>query len=118
MRRFLTLFIMLMLSGVLAFAQNRVVTGKVTDEQGNPVSGATITELGSTNATQADANGDFTIRVGNNARLAITSVGHRGSTITVTGNTVSVTLTRGEELMQEVVVTTALGIRKLSLIHI
>ncbi|HUS00110.1 MAG TPA: SusC/RagA family TonB-linked outer membrane protein [Chitinophagaceae bacterium] len=112
MRRFLMLFTMLIFSGILTFAQNRVVSGKVTDEQGNPIPGATVTELGSTNATQADANGNFTIRVGNNARLAITSVGHRSSTVTVTGNTVAVTLTRGEELMQEVVVTTALGVRR------
>ena len=112
MRRFLTLFTMLMFSGILTFAQNRVVTGKVTDEQGNPIAGATVTELGSTNATQADVNGNFTIRVGNNARLAVTAVGHAASTVTVTGNTVSVTLARGAELMQEVVVTTALGVRR------
>ena len=37
MRKILSLFTVLMLCGVLAFAQTRVVTGKVTDGQGNPV---------------------------------------------------------------------------------
>ncbi len=63
MRRFLSLFTMLMLCGVLAFAQTRVVSGKVTDIDGNPVSFATIKVKGSSLGLSADANGAYTIKV-------------------------------------------------------
>ncbi len=63
MRRFLSLFTMLMLCGVLAFAQTRVVTGKVTDAEGNPVSFATVKVKGSNTGLSADANGAFSIKV-------------------------------------------------------
>ena len=42
MTRILSLFVMFMLFGVLAFAQNRVVTGKVIDKDGNAVPFASI----------------------------------------------------------------------------
>jgi TonB-linked SusC/RagA family outer membrane protein len=112
MRKIVSLLSVLMLFCALAYAQVRTVTGTVKDDQGAPVPGATITETGTTNATQADANGNFTIKVGSSSRLTITAANHRSQTVNVTGNTVAVTLPRGEELMQEVVVSTALGIRK------
>ena len=43
MRKFSTIFILLIHFYVLAFAQNRVVTGTVTDEKGVAMEGATVT---------------------------------------------------------------------------
>ena len=63
MRRFLSLFTMLMLCGVLAFAQSRVVSGKVTDKDGNPVSFASIKVKGAATGLSADANGAYSIKV-------------------------------------------------------
>ena len=37
----------LILSGVFAFAQNRVVTGTVTDDKGVPIEGASVKIKGS-----------------------------------------------------------------------
>ena len=59
MRRFLSLFTMLMLCGVLAFAQSRVVTGKVTDIDGNPISFASVKVKGTSTGVSADANGAY-----------------------------------------------------------
>jgi len=42
MRRFLSLFTMMMLSAVLSFAQSRLVTGRVSDESGKPVPFASV----------------------------------------------------------------------------
>lgn len=103
---------MLLLLGVLGFAQNRVVTGKVTDDKGAPVEGATIKIRGSRNGAAADANGDFSINAAPGSRLIFSGVGITTQEVTV-GNqsTINVTLTRsGTELTN--VVVTALGIRK------
>ena len=111
MRKIGSFLMMLMLSSVLAFAQTRTVTGVVRDDKGDPVPYATVTEAGTRNAVQADANGNFSIKVGDNARLAISATGFTAQTISVNGNTATIALARSEGQMQEVVVT-ALGQRR------
>jgi TonB-linked SusC/RagA family outer membrane protein len=112
MRKFAFLLSGLLLFSALAFAQIRTVTGTVRDNQGVPVPGATITETGTTNAVQADANGNFSIRVGPSARLTISAVNFQSTTVTATEANMSVSLQRGEEILSEVVVSTALGVRR------
>lgn len=111
MRRFLTLFTVLMLSGALAFSQGRTVTGSVKDDTGSPVPFATVTETGTSNATTADANGNFTIRVQGTRSLTISAVGYTTGTITPTSNTLSVTISRSASELSAVVVT-AVGIKR------
>jgi len=50
MRRILTLLAVLMLSGMLASAQSRVLSGQVRDIPGDAVKFATVTEKGTKNA--------------------------------------------------------------------
>ena len=107
MRKITLLLSMLVLS-VLAFAQ-RTVTGTVRDEKGDPIPFATISEVGKTNVAKADANGAFSIKVADGAQLSITASGHQPQTVTVSGNTVTATLTTTNQQLTEVVVTTALG---------
>ncbi len=107
MRKIASLLTMLMLFSVLAFAQTRNVTGTVRDNQGNPIPFATVTEAGTRNAVQADANGAFTIKVADNARLAVSATGYTAQTIEV-ANAETISLVRSEQQLQEVVVT-ALG---------
>jgi hypothetical protein len=57
MRRILSLFTMLMLCGVFAFAQTRVVTGRVADKEGNPIPFASVKIKGAKTGVAADANG-------------------------------------------------------------
>src|SRR5688572_22544835 len=112
MRRFLTLFVMLMLSGILASAQNRVVTGVVTDDKGAPVEGATIRVKGARTGTSADINGAYSISVPANATLVISGVGITPQEIAVGNNSkldIAVSRSVGVE---ETVVVTALGIRR------
>src|SRR5690349_2822247 len=85
----LIIFIMLSLwctSGVLA--QNRTVTGQVTDEKLQAVGGATIVESEfEKNATTSDAQGRFTIRLrGKGNRLTISNVGFVSQTVSITNN--------------------------------
>jgi iron complex outermembrane receptor protein len=58
-----------------AFAQ-QTVSGRVTDDKGNPVEGISVTVKGTTNGTTTDKNGDYTLKVsGSNAILVFSGVG-------------------------------------------
>ena len=112
MRRFLALFMMLILSGVLTFAQNRIVTGKVTDDKGNPVPGATVRLKGSKKGVAADADGNYSISVPRGSTLVITGVGLTSKEIVVAdqGSTNVTVVRAGTELTG--VVVTGLGINR------
>jgi len=112
MRKIVSLLSVLMLFCVLAFGQVRTVSGVVRDEKGDIIPFATITEVGTKNVTQADANGTFSIKVGANAQLSITASGHNTQTITPSGNVANVTLPTTNAQLTEVVITTALGIKR------
>jgi len=112
MRKFLALFSVLMLCAVLAFPQTRSVSGTVKDETGAPVPFATVTEAGTRNATTADANGNFTIKMRGTGGLTITATGYTPININPNGSTVSAILARNAAELNAVVVTTALGIKR------
>src|SRR5687768_16114538 len=111
MRKIASLLSVLMLLCTLAFAQTRTVTGTIRDEKGDPIPFATITEAGTQNATTADGSGNFTISVRQNASLAVSASDFQGKTFPLTAGAQTFALTRGADLA-EVVVTTALGIRR------
>jgi TonB-linked SusC/RagA family outer membrane protein len=112
MRKIASLLSVLMLLCTLAFGQNRTVTGQVKDENGNAVPFATITETGTQNATTADAEGNFTISIRPAGRLTVTATGFEAQSLAPAQGAQSITLARGEAQLSEVVVTTALGIRR------
>lgn len=110
MRKIASLLSVLMLVCALAFGQARTITGTVRDANGAAVPFATITEAGTKNASQADANGNFTIQVPENAQLTISASGYTAQTVAVSGAG-NVVLARNEGQLSEVVVT-ALGVRR------
>ena len=59
------------------YAQGLKVTGKVTDEKGDALMGASVMEKGTGNGTITDENGAYSFTVGyNNATLVVTYVGY------------------------------------------
>ena len=111
MTRILSLFVMFMLFGVLAFAQTRVVTGKVSDKDGNGVPFASVKVRGSQTGVSADANGVYSIRVKEGDVLLLSGSGFQATEATISGqSTVSSVMEKNADLT-EVVVTTALGQR-------
>ncbi|HYC38867.1 MAG TPA: SusC/RagA family TonB-linked outer membrane protein [Chitinophagaceae bacterium] len=112
MRKFASLFTMLMLLSALAFGQTRTVTGQVRDDKGDPIPFATVTETGTSNATKADASGYFSIKVREGASLTVTAAGHEAATVSNPVGNIAVTLRIVSVEGREVVVTTALGIKK------
>jgi hypothetical protein len=114
MRKLVSLLPVLLLLCNFAFGQTRTITGVVRDDKGNPIPFATIVEVGTKNAAQADASGLFSIKIGANATLSISATGYNPTTITPKDGTENIiTLAAGAtQNLQEVVVTTALGIKR------
>lgn len=93
--------------------EERVITGKILNEKGEPLNGATVSEKGKYNAAIADDNGVFTIKVADdNAVLVISSVGYETIELSVGSmGTGAIVLKEQVRNLQDVVVT-ALGIRR------
>ena len=103
----------LILYSVLATAQTKTVTGKVTDQQGQPVPFATVKVKGSNQGTSADADGSFTIKAKAGDVLQISGTGFNTVNFDVSDASAfqTVKVSRKETGLTEVVVT-ALGIAK------
>jgi TonB-linked SusC/RagA family outer membrane protein len=109
MRKFLTLLAVLVLLGSLAFSQSRVVTGKVTDQAGQPVPFATITIKGTKIGTSADGDGKFSIKADPSQTLIISGAGVTTKEVAVgSSSELAIEVIHSTTNLSEVVVT-ALG---------
>ena len=90
---------------VCALAQNVTVKGQVRDDAGEPLMAAAVAEMGTSNGTATDINGNYTITVASNATLQFSFMGYNTVTESVKGRTtINVTLSEDAELLEEVVV--------------
>jgi TonB-linked SusC/RagA family outer membrane protein len=112
MRKIASLLTVLVLLCTVAFAQTRTVKGVVKDDKGEPIPFATVSEAGTKNATTADVNGTFSIKIKEGSKLIVSAAGFNTSTETPGAGDLQVSLSRNAGELQEVVVTTALGVRK------
>jgi TonB-linked outer membrane protein, SusC/RagA family len=72
----LTAFLLLFLAHSYLFAQEKIVTGKVKDPQGNPLPGVNINVWGTRQSVTADVTGSFSIPVpSDNSTLVFSFVG-------------------------------------------
>jgi TonB-linked SusC/RagA family outer membrane protein len=79
--------------------------GKVLNEKGEPIPGATIQIKGTQRGTATNEAGTFTLTdVPDNAVLIISALGFKTKTITATGNPLTITLESGTEALGEVIV--------------
>jgi TonB-linked SusC/RagA family outer membrane protein len=111
MRKFATLVACFVLfAGQLLAQTDRTVTGTVTDEKGAPLTGVTVTALGSDRKVSAtaltDGSGKFSIKVTSQARsLQFAYVGLEEQSVSISGkNSVSVKLSSASSNLSEVVV--------------
>jgi TonB-linked SusC/RagA family outer membrane protein len=111
--RKITLFLVVHLLLVsVAFAQQRTVTGKVTDDKGAAIAGASVIEKGTKNGASTNDDGTFSLRVRNGATLIISALSFSERQVKASDN-LSVQLIKSTENLDEVVVT-ALGIKRQS----
>lgn len=86
-------------------AQQISVAGKVTDQNGAPLQGVTISVKGTKIGTATNASGLFTINADQNATLAISTVGYAAQDIKVDGRkTIYISLVQEGEALDEVMV--------------
>ena len=106
MRKILSLLVMSLLFIATSFAQNKTVSGKVTESSGGPVSGATIS-VGGKSIGATNANGEFTISVPASATsISISSIGFEDMSVKLTGAPLSISLSAASaNSVSEVVVT-------------
>lgn len=94
----------LLAGSLTAFAQN-TIGGRVTNNEGDPVVGASILVKGTTNGTTTNTNGEFSIAASKGQVLVISSVSFLEQEITVGDNTsISVRLISSTGDLGEVVV--------------
>lgn len=107
LRRVALLFLSMVLSSSLIFAQEKTISGKVTAEGEGPLPGANVTVQGTTIGAITDLNGAYTLKVpGPAAVLTFSSVGYTTKQVTVgTQNVIDVILQADVTALSEVVVT-------------
>jgi len=95
---------------IASFAQT-TATGKVVDEKGAAIAGATVLEKGTNNGTTTSADGSYSIKVKSGASLVISAIGRETKTVAAgSGSNVSLKSTAAE--IEELTVSTALGIKR------
>ena len=97
----LTLFLALIVQ--ISFAQERTISGTVSDESG-PLPGVTILKKGTTQGTETDFDGNYSIQAKTGDILVFSFVGMKSTERTVgTSNQITVVL-EGDNILDEVVV--------------
>lgn len=95
----------LLLSSV-ALAQERTVTGKVTDENGSGMPGVNVILKGTGSGTATDVDGRYSISAGSDAVVVFTFVGYQTQEVPVSGRTtLDVSMVPDVQSLSEVVIT-------------
>lgn len=104
-KRFFTALLALLLIGVQAFAQS-AVSGKVTDEAGEPCVGANVLIKGTTTGTMTDLDGNYSLTdVRKGAILVFSSIGYTSQEIRLgSSSVVNVVLKSDADFLNEVVI--------------
>ncbi len=107
MRKSLLLMSSFLLLIAFSFAQNRIITGKVTDARdGSPLVGVSVNVKGSKAGTTTDGSGLFRLSVPADAVLVFSNVGFTDEQVTIgASDMVTVTLKVAQKNLQEVVIT-------------
>ncbi|WP_298478408.1 TonB-dependent receptor [uncultured Maribacter sp.] len=81
------------------------VSGVVSDSDGSPLPGANVLVKGTTNGTQTDFDGNYTINADSDATLVFSYIGFKTQEIAVNGQSnISITLSEDASQLEEVVV--------------
>ena len=96
----------------ISFAQEKTISGTVSDQDGLPLPGVNIVVVGTTNGTQTDFDGNYSISASEGQTLLYTYIGQKDVRQAVgASNSMNVQMEDDAQALEEVVVT-AQGIRR------
>ena len=95
----------------ITFAQDRTVSGIVSDESGMPIPGVNVLVKGTKSGTQSDFDGKFKIAASQGQILVFSFLGMKTQEVAATSTTLKVKL-KDDSVQLEGVVVTALGIKR------
>ncbi len=87
----------------VAESATAIVKGTVVDDKGEPVIGASISEIGTTRGTTTDVNGQFSLRAGRGAKLQVSYIGYKTQTLRASDG-MKIALEQDNALLDEIVV--------------
>jgi TonB-linked SusC/RagA family outer membrane protein len=103
MKQILTIFLVMM--SMVVFSQEKTITGKLTNEAGTALLGATISIKGQRKGTISDFDGNYSLKTKVGDVLVFASLGSDTKRITVgSTNVIDVVLKKSESQLDEVVV--------------
>ncbi|HMD00951.1 MAG TPA: carboxypeptidase-like regulatory domain-containing protein, partial [Ferruginibacter sp.] len=98
--------VLLLLFIPLITSAQTTVSGKVVDQNGKPVNGASVILKGKSTGTRTDANGNFSIKAAKGDVIVISSINFVAQSIKVKdATTINVSLAANDATLGEVVVT-------------
>ena len=97
--------ILIMLVGVFTYAQT-TVSGSITDQNNQPLSGATVIVVGTSSGVAADFDGNYSITVDMDTPFSIeaSSVGFKPTTVEVSGSSTINIVLQDDSALDEVVI--------------
>lgn len=106
------LVLLLVLVAQLTFAQERSVSGMVSDNTGMPLPGVSVLIKGTKTGTQTDFDGKFSIKASTSQILVFSYIGMKSQEVAASSSQINVKLGADTNELEAVVVTTALGIKR------
>lgn len=103
---------LLLLITQLTIAQERIVSGIVSDNTGMPLPGASVLIKGTKNGTQTDFDGRYSIKASPNQILIFSYIGTKTQEIAANSSTINTKLLGDAQELEGVIVTTAMGIKR------
>lgn len=103
-RHLLPLLVILM-GFQLSLAQKMNITGTVTDPEGEPLIGVSVTVAGTQQGVTSDLDGNYSISADSKGKLRFSYIGYKTEDVAVSGrNVINVKMNEDSEILSEVVV--------------
>ena len=96
----------------LSFAQEKKITGTVSDNAGIPLPGVSVLVKGTKSGTQTDFDGKYSIKAESNQVLVFSFIGMKTQEVAANVSVINVKLKDDSVELESVVVTTAMGVKR------
>lgn len=104
MKRLFALVVLMMVA-LVSYAQQTTVKGKVLDENGEPMIGATVKAVGHSGGTVTDMDGNYSLTVnGKASQIEVSYIGYRTQKVNVKGGRANVNMSTDANQLEELVV--------------